>query len=257
MTLPTNRAPGARGLQLPDGPRRRRRVSEPVGPASRPASTPHFPRRDARQGQGARPRARVRGRLPRLRRPCRAPRAPTWRGHLAAPQRGPARPGPGTRSPGGSQERPAVWLHLSRRSSAPGPKVSPSLVPSQGPPNPGPFPSPFPRAFSAQAPASLTPGPPAPDNFSALPSPNPRTGFLNPARPAAQSRRVTVAFTDQPPLEPRGQRGGAGARWGGGGGVGEGRNGREEEAVRRGGGRVPGGKGARRPRHKCLKSLST
>lgn len=46
-------------------------------------------------------------------------------------------------------------------------------------------------------------------------TPNPRTGFLNPTRPAATSRRVTVAFTDQPPLEPRWQRGGAGARWGG------------------------------------------
>lgn len=90
-----------------------------------------------------------------------------------------------------------------------------SLVPPRALPTRLPSLFPFPCAFSGQAPTSLTSSPPAPANFSAVPSPNPRTGFLNPTRPAAPSRRVTVAFTDQPPFEPRRQRGGAGARWSG------------------------------------------
>lgn len=91
-----------------------------------------------------------------------------------------------------------------------------SAVP-QSPAPPRALPARFPSQFlSRELSRARLPPPSLPvhrlqtTSLQLVPSPNSRAGFLNPVLPAAPRSVVILASAGQPPLEPRGQRGGAG-----------------------------------------------
>lgn len=229
ITLPTNRAPAPAG-----GSSRRSaaptRCPRAGGPQSPPASTPHFTRDHARSawargpgggealgttppgppGTHLGPKPGSQAALSRRTRRVHL----AWHGQRAALQRAPAPPGPGPPTPGGSRERPAGRLHLCRRVRLPA-----SAAPQ--PPAPPRASSRFPSlllspALSPAAPTALTPR--RPDDFSPVPSPNPRAGSL-PRAPRSSERPSDSGRGRGEPTALGTPRGGgrAGTRAGGGG----------------------------------------
>lgn len=171
ITLPTNRAPNARGLLLWDGPQGQRGVPERsgrepgacLGPTFRPGFRPAVPERKRPEGTGT-------------------PAPPTppglWTTSLAPAGlashawRGPAR---GQRPRGDLQPR--------------GPAPAP-VLPLTSRPFPGPF------AFPGPLPPPSLPLRPVPENFCPAPSPNP--GLPSPARaPRGRGGSPTALGTPQ------------------------------------------------------------
>lgn len=171
-----------------------------------------------------------------------------WHGQRAALQRGPAPPGPGPPTPGGSRERRAGRLHLCRRVRLP---ASAAPQPPAPPRASSRFPSPLPSpALPPAAPTALTPGP---DDFSTLPSPDPRAG----SQPGAP--RSSEPPSDCGRGRGRGEPTALGTPRGGGGAGTRGRGGGAGRAKGAEKGRVAAPRGreeARRPRHSSLKSSS-
>lgn len=178
ITLPTNRAPNARGLLLWDGPQGQRGVPERsgrepgacLGPTFRPGFRPAVPERKRPEGTGTPAPPTPPRTLDNFSGPCwtRFARL-AWPSPRAAPQGGPAAPGPGPR-PRAPPHVPA----LSRAIRFPGP-----------------------------APTSFPPAPARPGKLLSGSQPKPGPALSRPRAP--RPWRVTNR-----PWNPAGRRGGAG-----------------------------------------------